>query len=133
MDEHNDVAWGRSFAARPTPTNPLGLSEVEMASRFAGGDLGAMAGADTMQDRLHQAVYGPTARADDRQVGGQHYKDMPMQPWDVMQAVMSREEFIGFLKGNIIKYSMRAGQKAGAGDDGEKARHYRQKLLELSK
>lgn len=71
--------------------------------------------------------------ADKRQVGGSHYKDMPMQPWDVMQAVMTHEEFVGFLKGNIIKYSMRAGQKAGAADDGEKARHYAQKLAEVQR
>jgi hypothetical protein len=69
--------------------------------------------------------------ADAVQVGGTHYKDMPMQPWDVMETVMTREEFIGFLKGNVIKYSMRAGQKVGATDDAEKARHYQQKLREV--
>ena len=68
--------------------------------------------------------------ADDYQCGGTHYKDMPMQPWDVMQAVMTPEEFRGFLKGNIIKYSMRAGRKDGS-DDAAKARHYRQKLAEV--
>ena len=67
--------------------------------------------------------------ADERQVGGDHYKDMPMQPWDVMQAVLSADEFKGFLKGNIIKYSMRAGRKEGS-DDAAKAEHYAQKLWE---
>lgn len=71
--------------------------------------------------------------ADKKQVGGSHYKDMPMQPWDVMQAVMTPEEFVGFLKGNIIKYSMRAGRKAGALDDWDKARHYAQKLAEVTR
>lgn len=68
-------------------------------------------------------------RADDIQVSGNHYKDMPVQPWAVMQAVLTRDEFIGFLKGNIIKYSMRAGRKDGS-DDAGKARHYMQKLDE---
>lgn len=68
--------------------------------------------------------------ADERQVSGSHYKDMPMQPWDVMQSVLTPEEFIGFLKGNIIKYSMRAGRKDGS-DDAGKAKHYRQKLNEV--
>ena len=68
-------------------------------------------------------------RADDLQVSGNHYKDMPVQPWAVMQAVLTREEFLGFLKGNIIKYSMRAGRKDGS-DDAGKARHYMQKLDE---
>lgn len=70
------------------------------------------------------------AKADDLQVSGSHYKDMPMQPWHVMEAVLSPEEFQGFLKGNIIKYSLRAGRKDGT-DDAGKARHYAQKLREV--
>lgn len=69
-------------------------------------------------------------KADDIQVSGNHYKDMPIQPWHVMEAVLTREEFIGFLKGNVIKYSLRAGRKAGT-DDAGKARHYMQKLEEI--
>jgi hypothetical protein len=68
--------------------------------------------------------------ADDTQVGGTHYKDMPIQPWDVMESVLTHEEFVGFLKGNVIKYSMRAGRKADS-DDAGKASHYRQKLREV--
>lgn len=64
------------------------------------------------------------------QVGGNHYKDMPIQPIEVMRAVLTPEEYRGFLKGNIIKYSMRAGRKEGT-DDGAKAKHYRQFLKEL--
>ena len=67
--------------------------------------------------------------ADDTQVGGTHYKDMPVQPWTVMEAVLTREEFIGFLKGNVIKYSMRQGRKDGT-DDLAKAQHYLAKLHE---
>ena len=65
----------------------------------------------------------------ERQVGGSHYKDMPMQPIEVMQAVLTPDEYRGFLKGNIIKYSMRAGRKEGT-DDAGKAEHYRQFLNE---
>jgi hypothetical protein len=71
------------------------------------------------------------SEADERQVGGTHYKDMPLQPWDVMEVVLSEEEFIGFLKGNIIKYSMRAGHKGDAKIDLEKGLHYKQKLQEM--
>jgi hypothetical protein len=69
--------------------------------------------------------------ADDMQVGGTHYKDMPVQPWALMESVLSHEEFIGFLKGNAIKYALRAGKKQGATDDAGKARHYLQKLYEV--
>ena len=67
--------------------------------------------------------------ANDLQIGGQHYKEMGVQPWDVMESVLTREEFIGFLKGNVIKYSMRQGKKDG--DDAGKARHYMMKLAEV--
>ena len=70
------------------------------------------------------------AKADDKQVSGNHYKDMPIQPWAIMEAVMTPEEFIGYLKGNIIKYSLRAGRKEGS-DDAGKAEHYMQKLKEV--
>jgi hypothetical protein len=69
-------------------------------------------------------------RADDLQIGGDHYKEMGVQPWAVMEAVLTREEFIGFLKGNVIKYSMRQGKK-GEFDVG-KCSHYMQKLKEVS-
>ena len=70
-------------------------------------------------------------KADDIQIGGSHYKDMPVQPWDVMEAVLTYDEFRGFLRGNVIKYSLRAGRKEGAADDAEKARHYMKKLEEI--
>lgn len=68
-------------------------------------------------------------KADELQVGGQHYKDMGMQPWHVMESVLTPEEFKGFLKGNIIKYAMRQGKKDS--DDTGKAKHYAKKLAEM--
>jgi hypothetical protein len=67
--------------------------------------------------------------ADDLQYGGTHYKDMTIQPWTVMEAVLTPQEFIGFLKGNIIKYSLRQGKKDSP--DADKAKHYMQKLEEF--
>jgi len=69
-------------------------------------------------------------RADDYQIDGDHYKTMDMQPWEVMESVLTPSEFVGFLKGNVIKYAMRAGRKEGT-DDAEKARHYAKKLAEF--
>ena len=70
------------------------------------------------------------APADEHQVGGDHYHKIGIQPWAVMESVLSRQEFIGYLKGNIIKYGMRAGRKEGS-DDASKAWHYKQKLEEF--
>jgi len=68
--------------------------------------------------------------ADDYQVNGDHYTSMDIKPWEVMEAVLTPQEFIGFLKGNVIKYSMRAGRKEDT-DDVAKAKHYAQKLAEF--
>jgi hypothetical protein len=68
-------------------------------------------------------------RADDIQAGGSHYKDMGVQPWTVMEALLTREEFIGYLKGNLIKYGMRQGKKDSP--DADKWHHYNMKLKEI--
>lgn len=67
---------------------------------------------------------------DAKQVSGDHYVKMTVQPWAVMEALLTREEFIGFLKGNVIKYGMRQGRKDGS-DDGGKAQHYMEKLAAI--
>jgi Protein of unknwon function (DUF3310) len=64
-------------------------------------------------------------------VGGDHYKEMGLQPWTAMEAWLSPEEFAGFLKGNAIKYLARTNRKGGA-QDVQKAAHYLQKLLEVT-
>ena len=76
---------------------------------------------------MERNVNGTTA--DDLQVGGQHYKDMGIQPWAVMEAVLTHAEFVGFLKGNVIKYAMRQGKQDS--DYANKARHYAVKLAEI--
>jgi hypothetical protein len=60
-------------------------------------------------------------------VGGDHYLKLSIQPWEAMQAWMSREEFIGFLRGNVIKYVAREKNPV---EDLKKARHYLDKLIE---
>lgn len=51
-----------------------------------------------------------------------------VQPIELMLNVLHREEFIGFLKGNMIKYAFRAGRK-----EGESAEKDRNKYLTYAK
>ena len=53
-----------------------------------------------------------------------YYQQSAMQPIEVMQAIMTPEQFKGFLLGNIIKYRMRAGCKGDYEGDLKKARVY---------
>lgn len=63
--------------------------------------------------------------ANDRQVGGDHYK-APIQHWDY---VISND--LGYLEGQITKYVTRWRKKGGL-EDLEKARHYLEKLIEVA-
>src|SRR6478609_10179749 len=60
------------------------------------------------------------------QVGGRHYKKLPIEPWDYIAA-----NGLGFFEGNIVKYITRAA-KTKTRDDLLKAQHYLSKLLELT-
>ena len=57
------------------------------------------------------------------QVGGDHYKKLGQyQPWQVAAACMSPAELRGYMKGTVLAYLMREGDKGGDLDI-EKARH----------
>lgn len=69
-------------------------------------------------------------RAKDRQVGGDHYKSMGVQPWDVVDT-WPREQRIGYYRGGALKYLMRMGSKDESPQEIAKGQHYIQKLLEV--
>lgn len=62
----------------------------------------------------------------------QHYESQKLQPIEIMLADLSHEEMRGFLKGNIIKYTLRAGRKQGT-DDTAKVVVYSKWLDEFEK
>ena len=59
-----------------------------------------------------------------------HYAEGVIHPWDAMEHWMTHDQYMGFLRGNAIKYLARAGRKGPARDDYKKALEYVQKLLE---
>jgi uncharacterized protein YlzI (FlbEa/FlbD family) len=66
-----------------------------------------------------------TVVPNDIQIGGTHYKEKELQPWDAITSWGC-----GFLDGNVIKYVVRYRSKGGV-EDLKKARHYLDKLIEL--
>lgn len=52
-----------------------------------------------------------------------HY-DTSIQPIETMQANMAPEEFLGYLKGNIIKYACRCGRKDEPLKEAKKIKEY---------
>ena len=59
-----------------------------------------------------------------------HYAESVIHPWDAMEHWMTHDQYMGFLRGNAIKYLARAGRKGPARDDYKKALEYVQKLLD---
>lgn len=58
-----------------------------------------------------------------------HYASQSIECIVAMEAMLSPEEFIGYLRGNIFKYQWRYKQKNGI-EDLKKAQWYQNKLLE---
>ena len=63
--------------------------------------------------------------ANANQVGGEHYRNKAIQPWDY---IVSNN--LGYLEGCVVKYVSRYKEKGGM-QDLEKAAHYLQKLMEV--
>ncbi len=79
----------------------------------------------------NKLFFSSDLRPDDYQIGGDHYKEMVVQPWAAMESWMTPEEFAGFLRGNVIKYVARAGKKGDEVHDLKKALHYLEKLVSV--
>ena len=57
-----------------------------------------------------------------------HYKSGKIECIDAMEAMLSREEFIGYLRGNAFKYMWRFRNKGNAEQDLAKANWYTNRL-----
>ena len=84
----------------------------------------------SMLGHINDQITDSVTQASRKQVGGDHYMNMGVQPWKAMESWMTPEEFRGFLKGNAIKYLARSNTKGGVLDV-RKAGHYIEKLTEV--
>lgn len=64
-------------------------------------------------------------KANEQQVGGRHYIEKAIQPWDYIV-----QNDMGYLEGCIVKYVSRYKEKGGV-EDLIKASHYLDKLIEV--
>lgn len=64
------------------------------------------------------------------QVGGEHYKKMGVQVWDVVDT-WPLDQRVGYYRGNALKYLMRMGSKDQSAQEIAKGKHYMEKLLEV--
>lgn len=105
----------------------IGLSNVITYPEVTPEEREAM---ETLAKQLESvATKAQVQLASNRQVGGDHYRQKTIQPWTAMESWMTREEFEGYLRGNVIKYIARYKDKNGI-EDVYKARHYLERLTE---
>ena len=88
-----------------------------------------------MAEKNGNATCDPTS-PDNRQVGGDHYKRMKVQPWTADEAWMTKDQFVGHLLGSAIDYLARFNSTSpgkGGLQDVEKAKHCLEKLIDTLK
>lgn len=84
---------------------------------------------------LPKAVVGAATdllMANDKQIGGTYYKDMGIEPWDVVDT-WPLEQRIGVYRHGALKYIMRMGTKDENVQEIQKGIHYLEKLVETLK
>jgi hypothetical protein len=91
---------------------------------------------EQQQERIeslkHQAQLAKKPRANDKQIGGDHYKNMGVEPWEVVDTWPLYQR-IGFYRGGALKYIMRLGGKDEMEQEAGKGLHYLEKLVEVLK
>lgn len=60
-----------------------------------------------------------------------HYTQGDIECIDAIRAALGREQFIGFLRGQVIKYTWRLPHKANPHEDAQKAEWYNTCLIEV--
>lgn len=70
-------------------------------------------------------------KANTIQEGGNHYKLMGVQPWDIYDT-WPAEQRIGAYRANCVKYVMRLEDKDSRVLNARKLKHYAQKLVEVA-
>lgn len=68
---------------------------------------------------------------DDNVKNPAHYNVGGIETIQVIQMLLTKEEYVGYLKGNVLKYRERAQFKGKADEDYAKAREYKKMLDEV--
>lgn len=85
-----------------------------------------------MTERSASSACDPTS-PDNRQVGGDHYKRMKVQPWAALDDWLTSDQKVGYYLGSAVAYLARfnsEGVGKGGVQDVKKAKHYLEKLID---
>lgn len=82
---------------------------------------------EAREGHIHPVTGSVGTSALEKQVGGNHYKQFPIQPVEFINA-----NNLSYMQGNVIKYVVRYPFKNGIADL-EKAKHYIEMLIEFER
>ena len=74
-----------------------------------------------------EAITKPAA-ASDAVNSPEHYNMLDIEAINLIEMSMTKEEFLGYLKGNVLKYIIRYKHKGKAGEDLDKGKWYLDRL-----
>ena len=128
--------WARDAVAGATQDRSLLKGEPEYNSILAEAiELNAHKAITNALQQAAQAQQGetePVNKVDDPVNHPSHYMTAPnMEAIDVIRAALTPTEYMGYLKGSILKYRLRAGRKGEAEQDIAKSDWYRERANEL--
>ena len=106
-------------------------SGIERFGRICAESLAAIDDRDVKKDDV---VYVRSNEEDDPVNHPSHYMLAPeLEAIDVIRASLTPTEYMGYLKGSILKYRLRAGRKGEAEQDIAKSDWYRERAVELER
>lgn len=124
------LALACGFVLKPQKDAPLDLNEYVYKFADAIADYTIFILEKEKQKMTTDDLFQGNTPANSHQVGGEHYKNLAIEPWDVV-ATWNYEQQVGFYRGNVLKYLLRAFSKGKPVEDLRKAAHYLQKLIEV--
>ena len=74
-----------------------------------------------------EAITKPAAESDAVN-SPEHYNMLDIEAINLIEMSMTKDEFLGYLKGNVLKYIIRYKHKGKAGEDLDKGKWYLEKL-----
>ena len=129
VDKPNGIPVTNIRTPPPTPVPPQCQQQKEIPRHGAGVDKSSGAGENYWVDKAslnNASAQDWDAVRPDMVNSPPHYTKGGIETIDFIQAKLSPEEYRGYLRGNLLKYASRLGEKDS--DDAGKAAWYAQRL-----
>ena len=119
--------------AKRVPENAYTISEISWEDKPIPINLHAPTFTAIAPDDSNRSIYTPVTETVDNVNHPAHYKHGEIETLDIIRMSLTPEEFQGFLKGNVLKYQIRAPHKHETPDeDYKKAKFYYDEYREVT-